>query len=184
MMTDDDVKRVAAEVQAALRASGAVPPGTNNGPAAGDGGGGPKKRPEVRLPGAGRLVSAFAADVGDIMSKDGVYLRDGVPVVVDPVRGRIVDLDADCFRSYVEKSLVTVKMQQAKGDDEARAVPITMSRDTAKAVLTCHDFRARQRVVRQVWPVPVPVRGADGEISLAGPGYVPEAQILITGGKL
>jgi hypothetical protein len=178
MMTDDDVKRVAAEVSAAL-AAGGMPPGGSTAPAAGAEGDG--KRPQVRLPGEGRLISSFAAEVGQIMAKDGVYLRDGTPVVVDPVRGRIVDLDADCFRSYVEQSLVTVKMRQEKGEEEARPVAVTMSRDTAKAVLTCHEFRRIQRPVRQVWPVPVPVRGEDGKVRLAGPGYVPEAQILITG---
>jgi hypothetical protein len=179
MMTDDDVKRVAAEVSAAFRDAGALPLG---GAATAATGGGESSRPQVRLPGEGRLVSTFAAEVGEIMARDGVYLRDGVPVVIDPMRGRIVDLDADCFRSYVESSLVTVKMRQPRGEDEAHPVPVTMSRDTATAVLRSHDFRRQQRIVRQVWPVPVPVRQADGSVVLAGPGYVPEAQILITGG--
>lgn len=180
MMTDDDVNKVAAQVQAALRAAGVAVPAVTDGAGAPTDG----ARPQVRLPGEGRLVSSFAAELGEIMARDGVYLRDGVPVVVDPVRGRIVDLEADCFRSYVERSLVTVKMRQARGDEEARPVPVTMSRDTAKAVLSSHDFRRVQRPVRQVWPVPVPVRAEDGTIALAGPGYVPAAQILITGGRL
>jgi len=181
MMTDDDVNKVAAQVQAALRAAGVVPA-----PTAGEAAGAadPGARPQVRMPGDNRLVSTFAKEIGEYLAKDGVYLRDGVPVVIDPVRGRIVDLEPDCFRSYVEKSVVVVRMRTQRGsDDPPIPVPVTMSRDTAKAVLSSHDFRALQRPVRQVWHVPVPVRAEDGTITLAGPGYVPSAQILITGGS-
>jgi hypothetical protein len=143
MMTDDDVNKVAAQVQAALRAAGVVvpAPGGDAAPESGD-----KARPQVRMPGDNRLVSSFAKEIGEHLAKDGVYLRDGVPVVIDPVRGRIVDLEADCFRSYVEKSVVVVRMQRRRSHRGPATVPPSAPFATVAGV-TPDTPRSRDREV-------------------------------------
>jgi len=139
-------------------------------------------KPRVRLPGDGRPVSEFAAEIGALMAQDGVYLRESQPVVVDPVTRRLVDLDADCFRTYVEKSLVTFRLRPPKEEGESPAeVPVTMGREAARAVLASHEFLAVQRPVRTVAEVPLPVLRAGGELELLAPGYDAESRVLVLG---
>lgn len=177
MLTEDDVKKVVAQIQSAMKPEGAVPDAGATAAA-----GAATGKPKVRLPGEGRLVADFAREVGAVMATNGVYLRDAQPVVIDPVTRRMVELDADLMRTYAEKNLVCVKMK--KVDDEVVPVPMTMGRETAKAVLSSHEFTTQQRVVRAVTEVPLPVLRADGGLELLGTGYDVESKVLVLGEKL
>lgn len=176
MLTDDDVEKVVARIQAAM------PQGAKSASETGpEAPGAAPSKPRVRLPGEGRMIDEFAAEVGAILAKDGVYMRDTTAVVLDPVTRRMVELDADCMRSYASKSLITVKMK--KVNDEVVPVPVPMARETAVALLAAHDFKVRQRSLRAVSEVPLPVLRGSGELALLAAGYDAESQVLVLGEK-
>ena len=161
------VAKLAAEV-------GQKPPSDGGGAAVEAGG-----KPRVRLPGDWRPMSEFAREIGEVMSRDGVFLRESEPVVLDPVTRRLVVLDADCFRTYVERSLVTYRLRPPKEEGgEPQEVPVTMGREAARAVLASHEFLSVQRAVRTVSEIPLPVLRADGALVLLEPGYDAASRVL------
>jgi hypothetical protein len=175
MLDEETKKKLLALAHKLAEDSGqGVPGGESGAEAAG--------KPRVRLPGDWRPMSEFAREIGAAVARDGVFLRESQPVVVDPVTRRLVDLDADCFRTYVEKSLVTFRLRPPKEEGEApQEVPVTMGKEAAKAVLSSHEFLAQQRPVRTVSEVPLPVLRADGALELLGPGYDAGSRVLVLG---
>jgi hypothetical protein len=137
----------------------------------------------VELPRAGRSLSQFADDVGRLLSRNGVYIMDGTPVVPDPISGALEVLDADCLRTYAEKTLLPAVYRRKKGEDEGELVVSTMSREEARGVLRSHHFRAHQRVVTVQYDAPVPVMRPCGKIELLEVGWDARTGVLITEGK-
>jgi hypothetical protein len=131
----------------------------------------------------GRILSEFARDVGAVMSTNGVFLQDGLPVVLEPKTDRMQPLTPACFRTYAEKNLRTVKLvkmpwKKEDGSDAYEARPDSMNKMQAEAVLTSHMFLELQRPLRRISRVPVPIlRG--GELALQSAGYDAETKILV-----
>jgi hypothetical protein len=131
----------------------------------------------------GRILSEFARDVGAVMSTNGVFLQDGLPVVLEPKTDRMQPLTPACFRTYAEKNLRTVKLvkmpwKKEDGSDAYEARPDSMNKMQAEAVLTSHMFLELQRPLRRISRVPVPIlRG--GELTLQSAGYDAETKILV-----
>lgn len=141
--------------------------------------------PEVELPRVGRVLAEFAHDMGKILCTNGVYLQDGEPVVLEPRTDRMALLSADCFRTYAEKSLRTVKMckVQRTHPDGSSGVeyvyrPDSMNKMQSQAVLSSHQFRELQRPLRRISRIPVPIF-RDGKLTLQGPGYDHATKILV-----
>ena len=177
-MLNEQTKAAVIALAMKLAAESGQDPGGTSG-SGGCGAQGEQGKPRVLLPAEGRLVSEFAREVGEVMACNGVYLRESQPVVLDPVTRRLVDLDADCLRTYAEKNLVTVRMRKMEKDAPAVPVPMTMARDTARAVLVSHEFLAQQRPVRVVTEVPLPVLRVDGALELLGSGYDAASRVLV-----
>jgi hypothetical protein len=139
--------------------------------------------PHIELPRVGRILSEFARDVGAVMSTNGVFLQDGLPVVLEPKTDRMQPLTPACFRTYAEKNLRTVKLvkmpwKKEDGSDAYEARPDSMNKMQAEAVLTAHMFLELQRPLRRISRVPVPIlRG--GELALQSAGYDAETKILV-----
>ena len=117
------------------------------------------------------------------MSRNGVFLQDGLPVVLEPRTDRMSPLTPDCFRTYAEKNLRTVKLvkmpwKKEDGSDAYEARPDSMNRMQAQGVLTSHQFLVLQRPLRRISRIPVPIF-RNGELTLQGPGYDSETKILV-----
>ena len=144
----------------------------------------PQVFPEVELPRTGRVLADFAREMGEILCTNGVYLQDGEPVVLEPKTDRMAPLGADCFRTYAEKSLRTVKKVRVQSTVAGQTVTNyeprweSMNRMQAQAVLTAHQFRELQRPLRRISRIPVPVI-RDGKLDLHREGYDPVTKILV-----
>jgi hypothetical protein len=139
-------------------------------------------REEIELPRVNRILSDFARDVGAICSKNGVFLLDGVPVVLQPHSDRMEDLSADSFRTYVEKDCLFWRQIKTKKDDGkpdyVRGYE-SMGKMVAAAVLSSHDFRKQQRPLRMISRIELPILRPSGVLEWLGPGYDATSQILI-----
>jgi len=139
--------------------------------------------PHIELPRVGRILSEFAHDIGEVMSRNGVFLQDGLPVVLEPKTDRMQPLTPACFRTYAEKNLRTVKLvkmpwKKEDGSDAYEARPDSMNKMQAEACLTSHQFLTLQRPLRRISRIPVPIlRG--GELTLQTAGYDAETKILV-----
>jgi hypothetical protein len=134
----------------------------------------------------GRILSDFANDIGEVMSRNGVFLQDGLPVVLEPKTDRMQPLTPACFRTYAEKNLRTVKLvkmpwKKEDGSDAYEARPDSMNKMQAEAVLTSHMFLEIQRPLRRISRVPVPII-RNGELTLQSAGYDAETKILVKEG--
>ena len=142
----------------------------------------PSPLPEVELPKVGRILSDFAAEIGQVMCLNGVYLQDGLPVVLEPRTDRMSPLTPACFRTYAEKNLRTVKMvkrwKNPDGSDAYETRPDSMNKMQAEAVLTSHQFLILQRPLRRISRISIPIF-RDGELTLQGPGYDATTKILV-----
>jgi len=139
--------------------------------------------PHIELPRVGRILSEFAHDIGEVMSRNGVFLQDGLPVVLEPKTDRMQPLTPACFRTYAEKNLRTVKLvkmpwKKEDGSDAYEARPDSMNKMQAEACLTSHMFLELQRPLRRISRVPVPIF-RDGELTLQTSGYDAATKILV-----
>jgi hypothetical protein len=143
----------------------------------------PSGKPMIELPRDGRSLSAFAEEVGRVLASNGVYVRDGIPVVIDPVTQRMAELDADCLRTYAEKTLLSAKFKRSRGEEEGSLVVSSMNREQAKGVLRSHQFLQHQRVVTEIRQVPIPVMRSSGKIELLEQGWDKQTGVLVLKGK-
>jgi len=141
--------------------------------------------PQIELPRVGRILSEFAREVGQVMSQNGVFLQDGLPVVLEPRTDRMTPLTPACFRTYAEKNLRTIKVVKRahtdeKGNSSSTYVgePDSMNKMQAEAVLTSHQFLELQRPLRRISRVPLPIF-KNGELTLQTSGYDPDTKILV-----
>lgn len=139
-----------------------------------------KELPRITLPGEGRQVTAFAKECAQAFcTGDGVFRKDGVPVLIDPERGAILALDEYGFGTELEKVAITIVEKRIKvGDEEvtvkrAKTTPPT----AAKQVLRTRDFVFGLRKLERVTMVQQPIQRADGKVELLKPGYDEESGI-------
>jgi len=142
----------------------------------------PVLREEIELPRVNRILSDFARDVGAVCSRNGVFLLDGVPVVLQPHSDRMEDLNSDSFRTYVEKDCLFWRSIKKKGDDGKTTYEKgyeSMGKMVASAVLTSHEFRKQQRPLRMISRIELPILRKENKLEWLGPGYDATSQILI-----
>jgi len=138
-------------------------------------------REEIELPRVNRLLSDFSREIGEVCSRNGVFLLDGVPVVLQPHSDRMEDLSPDSFRTYVEKDVLCwrlVKKKDEEGNVTFERGYESMGKMAAAAVLQSHEFRRQQRPLRMISRIPLPIL-KDGNLVLQGPGYDHDSQILV-----
>lgn len=127
--------------------------------------------PLVPLPRTGEQMISFASNVGGIVGANGLYRRDSAPVTIDPETGRVEEMDAARFRSYVESHLVPFAW---KGNVRQ---PETMTEQEARGCLRSDFLIKPLRKLRRVNQVRLPVMRRDGRIELLPKGYDPETGI-------
>lgn len=141
----------------------------------------PAAVPWVELPRENYTKADFARALGGICAKSGAYFRrDGVAVTVARDDGRIEPVDPIVFLTDIEELCVPYKQKVKEVDDEIvrSKVRMSMSKDTAVAVVRSPAFRFAQPKLEKVNQVSMPVIRRDGSIELLQPGYDPESGIL------
>lgn len=172
MLTEDDVKKVVAQIRSAMK-----PVTPDESPSrdqqASDG-----KHP-VPAPRDGRPLSDLADDLGKVSRQ--IYSRFGAPVVLDPITKRLVELSPDCFRTFVSRFARIIKTDFKQ--DPPREVEVSLSREHCRAVLVSQNFNAQLPPIRGLVTVAMPYRGQDDRIRLLRASeiesYDPEAQLLM-----
>ncbi len=136
-----------------------------------------KGRKRVVLPGAGRELSEFASEVGDIVGPGRIWFCKGQEVV--QIREEKIShsartlvfhvLDANETRTVIEDHVQTGFLKPDDNGDQV-FVPQSMSRETAAALLAAPQLRRSLCQIERILDVPVPVL-LDGDLSLVQRGY-------------
>lgn len=132
----------------------------------------------IELVGGDRLLGAFAKDIGAVLSCNGVFRRDRIPVTINVETGAMEPMDDHRFRSYVEKHVVPFKWVAVSGKRGGmRQQPQTMPVSTATGTLKADQFIEQQRPLVKVNFVRMPIMRNDGKIELLPEGYDVESKI-------
>jgi hypothetical protein len=134
------------------------------------------QRPRVELPGPGREISEFAADVGRVMGPRRVWFVKGDQVVEirqqqfsKTVRSVVFHmLTANETRTVIEQHLQTGHWRKSREGEEF--VPQSMSAEMAAALLAAPQLRCELPVIERILDVPIPYL-AEGELVFAARGY-------------
>lgn len=136
--------------------------------------------PDIELHGNGRPLSAFAAQLGKVLGKVGVYQRGDAAFRVSKSTGKLTMLDPQQFRTFVEKSATIVKRSDTS--DGPKSLPLSMDIETARGVCASLQFLEELPPLRSLLPVRMPVMRGSGVIGLLESGYDEESQILTLDG--
>lgn len=134
-------------------------------------------KPGIQLPGDRRLISDFAAEIGDLLRAQNIYLRGGIPVRLNEKTHAFEPVEAEFLRTWAEKFLTCYQVRRTP-DEVTFKVCRTMTAGDAQAVLSAPQFMERLREVDILAAVPVPVIRPDGRIELTRPGYDAQAKVL------
>lgn len=132
--------------------------------------------PWVQLPRNGTQLRGFSQQIGAIVGANGLFRRELVPVTIDPESGRIEDMDAERFQTYVENQLVPWALISA-GKAGTLKQPESMKVGEARACLRSDAFRYPLRRLQRVNQVRLPVMRKDGRLELLAKGYDSESEI-------
>jgi hypothetical protein len=133
-------------------------------------------RPYVMLPGQGRLLSDFAADLAKKLRDKPIYNRGGVVMVLDDSRKRLEPITATAFRSMVEDYVICQRM--VGQGERAHLENQTLSEEGARGVLASRRFLAGLREVRRVNNVTQPVIREGSFVELLPVGYDEASRIF------
>jgi hypothetical protein len=127
--------------------------------------------PWVQLPRDGVQLRGFSQKIGAIVGANGLFRRELVPVTIDPESGRIEDMDAERFQTYVENQLVPFSQFSAGKRVGLVRQPESMKVGEARACLRSDAFRYPLRRLQRVNQVRLPVIRKDGRMELLPKGY-------------
>ena len=139
--------------------------------------------PKIRLPGKNRDLASFYHELGGVMCKNGVYMRDDIPMVLNKATNRLEPLTSKIFRSYVDRHAWLFGLEFNQMTEQFDEYRKSMSRDIAGDALESFDFKNQQRQIRRVNTVPLPVLRKSGMVELLQSGYDYESQILTMAAK-
>jgi hypothetical protein len=124
-------------------------------------------RPKIRLPGADRLLSDFAADLVQVLRDKEIYCRNGE--IVTLTDGDLKLLTPQTFRCWAEKFFVGYRAKII--GENSFVFNVTMSDAEARGTLAAPQFTDALRRIRRVNQVRLPIIGADGKLALLPEGY-------------
>ena len=131
-------------------------------------------RPQIRLPGDGRLLSDFATEVATHLTGKDIYSRNGQTVALEG--GVLIRLDAQKLRTWVERHLVCYRHRRAP--EQFYSVTATMRPDDAVGVLNAPQFIERLLKIRRVNHARLPITRANNRLELLPIGYDSASQTL------
>jgi hypothetical protein len=132
--------------------------------------------PRIELPGDNRLVSAFALDLGSIISHCGLYRRDNHPVFVDKVNCRLDPLTPESLRTWIEQHCTCFRVRSSSGG--SIQFSHTCSFDDARTVIQSVQFLQALPEIVSINQTRLPVMRTDGSIELLPPGYDPASRVF------
>jgi hypothetical protein len=133
-------------------------------------------RPCIRLPGHGRTLSEFAAELGTLLRDTSIFNHGGVVMVLNKERKKLEPVGQSFFRSWLEDH---VQPQGLVGSSEnARLENQSLTEDGAKGVLASPQFISKLLTVRRVNTIRQPMRRSDKTVVLLQPGYDEQSQIF------
>ncbi len=124
------------------------------------------------------MLGKFYRDLGAVMCKNGVYLRDDIPMVLNKQKNRLEVLTASAFRSYVDDHVYLYGLEYDKNTDSSSEYRKSITRDISADCLGSFAFKNMQRYIRRKNDVPMPVMRAGNRVELLMPGFDHETQIL------
>jgi hypothetical protein len=135
---------------------------------------------QIELPGKNRLLSEFASDLGNGLSKANVFRLGETAVIPNEFGDGLQQLDCETFRSWAEQHVVCVRSERA-GDDSTRVkIRQTMSRADAFGALMAPQFLKNIRIIERINQVRLPVLRKSGWIELLPDGYDLESRTFTT----
>jgi hypothetical protein len=132
--------------------------------------------PKVQLPGDDRLLSAFAADIAEILKHCGLYQRGGVAFIVNQQRDGLEVITPSMLRTLAEKYLICFRVR-ASGKNMI-SLARTMTSEDAHGVLSAQQFLSRLPKVARIATARLPVMRPNGVIELLPDGYDRESLTL------
>ena len=135
-------------------------------------------RPKVFLPGDSRMLSDFAADLGDVLREKDIFTRDSIVCTIDSTSKRLTEMSDGAFQTWPEQFFVPMKSRKIPGEPtQAVALARSMPVSVAHAALRSPQLIRKLRPLAALHPVRFPVSRADGSIELLPIGYDAESKI-------
>lgn len=121
--------------------------------------------PALRLPGDGRLLSEFAAELGELLESHAIFNRKEAAFTLDEEGQRLKLAEPGWLRTWVETHVVPFREVRGR-DGKAIKIVKTMAKESADAVLVSPQFLEKISRLERFHPCPMPWLRADGKIDL------------------
>lgn len=138
----------------------------------------PMEKPWIQLPGEGRIVSAFAHDLGAQLTPHGLYRFSERVLVEDRATLRGVIIDPARLVTFVEDYVQCTKHPAPEEGEEDKRIVTSMRLNDAKLVLAADHFLHQLKVIEQVNPIRLPVSVSATELRLLPEGVDEKTRIL------
>jgi len=160
------------KLKAKMRERGVEPPAPPALPPA-EGSEGANEVPELPAVEITPVIAPIAAQIGGILCTNGVFTRQRAVMTIDRA-GRLVEMSAKRFRTYVEDHLITYRARYDQAGTMQRRAE-TIGVDMAATILESDQFLRKQRELSRTATVRQPVKRKDGRIELLPEGYDAES---------
>jgi len=135
-------------------------------------------RPKIGLPGDGREIGHFGAELGDVLAGNGFFQRGEMVVRLNEKADGFSTVTEQQLRTAIEIHCVCVKK---KSEGELTfTIRKTMTADQARAVLASQQFREKMPPIARVNGARLPVLRTGGTTELLPPGYDEQSQTFTT----
>lgn len=135
-------------------------------------------RQEIVLPGDGKSLSEFAAELGEKLKSQQIYKRDGIALYVSDGH-KLEPMEAKSFVTWVEQ-FVRVMKWAGTGKDR-RLESASMTEASASLILVSVQFLRHLNPIRRVNLVRQPVIRESGNLELLPIGYDSEFATVTVG---
>lgn len=133
-------------------------------------------RPQIALPGEGRVASAFASETAQILAQTRKYFCYGTEISVlrpspsNPARILLTSLEARQAITYLERDISFGNWRKDAKDDKEFIVK-SMARETADTLLASSQFGEALPTVRRLLEFPLPLLDQNGRLVMPQAGY-------------
>jgi hypothetical protein len=110
--------------------------------------------PTLQLPGDGILIGTFAAELGQLLCKQGIFVRKGTAFSLDSEGQKLELARSAWLRTWVEKHVRPFK--EHRNQSGSFRLVRTMSDEIARAVLESPQFLEQLPLVERFHPCPMP----------------------------
>jgi len=133
--------------------------------------------PKIEIPGDNARLKECAEAVLAAVRDKGLYRRDSVVVVIYAEKQRLQAMEADAFRTWVERHAYFFKTRQ-NDQKEYYEVSRTLPKEAAVGILASWDFWPELNDIEQCHFVPLPVLTPQGFYAELPEGYSAESKTL------